>query len=157
VEQVARAVEAAGVEASCLKLEITENAFVRERSQAIELLHRLRAMGLTLSLDDFGTGYSSLAYIKHFPVQELKIDRSFVTNVLHDVNDAAIAQAVVALAHGMRLGVVAEGVESREQLDFLRRLGCDAVQGYLLSRPLAAEAVTGMLRSGAGRSTPLVA
>jgi len=103
-------------------------------------------MGVRIAIDDFGTGHSSLSYLKRFDVDTLKIDRSFVRDTPHDPEDSAIATAVIALAHGLRLKVVAEGVESQAQLDFLRAQGCDQAQGYLLSRPLDADAFARWLR-----------
>ena len=102
------------------------------------MLEKLSQMGVDISIDDFGTGYSSLSYLKRFSINKLKIDQSFISNISHDKDDAAIVQAIVALAHSLRLRVVAEGVEQAEQLEFLRLVGDDEYQGYLHSRPLPA-------------------
>src|SRR5690606_17104308 len=102
--------------------------------------------GVALSIDDFGTGYSSLSYLKQFPIDVLKIDRSFVQNVTHDLNDAAITRAIVALAHGLDLEVIAEGVETLEQANFLKLNGCDEMQGFYFSRPVTADQLATILR-----------
>jgi EAL domain-containing protein (putative c-di-GMP-specific phosphodiesterase class I) len=115
---------------------------------SVSTLHALRARGVRISLDDFGTGYSSLSYLKMLPVDTVKLDQSFVRDVTSDRGDAAIATAVLTLARSLDLGVIAEGVESREQLDFLRARGCDVMQGFFFSRPLAASDMGSRLRSG---------
>jgi len=120
----------------CLEIELTESLFMSDVGLAVELLHSLKALGVNLSIDDFGTGYSSLSYLSRFPIDVLKIDRSFVADITRDANDAAIVASIVALAHNLKLSVIAEGVETEEQLDYLRRHGCDEVQGYYFSRPL---------------------
>jgi EAL domain-containing protein (putative c-di-GMP-specific phosphodiesterase class I) len=128
-----------GLPAACLELEITESTIMETAETAVAMLVRLKELGITLSVDDFGTGYSSLAYLKRFPIDRLKIDRSFVTDLETDPSDAAIATAVIALAHSLGLSVVAEGVETQGQSDFLRERGCDSVQGYFYCRPGPAE------------------
>ncbi len=129
------------IEEGGLKFEITESAAMENPDQAIQQLHRLRGAGLELAIDDFGTGYSSLAYLKQLPIQTLKLDRTFVGDIDRDENDAAISAATVALAHNLGLSVVAEGVETPAQLEFLVAHGCDYLQGYLFSRPLQPDAV----------------
>jgi EAL domain-containing protein (putative c-di-GMP-specific phosphodiesterase class I) len=138
VETVASALEASGLAARHLELEITESVVMQNAPEAIVMLDELHRMGVGLSIDDFGTGYSSLNYLKRFPIDTLKIDQSFIRDISSDSDDAAIVQAIIALAHGMRLRVVAEGVETTGQLEFLRALGNDEYQGYLYSRPLPA-------------------
>jgi diguanylate cyclase (GGDEF)-like protein/PAS domain S-box-containing protein len=131
----------AGIDPHTLELELTES-MMQHQDRAIRVLEELHALGVQIAIDDFGTGYSSLNYLKRFPIQRLKIDRSFVNDITKDPNDAAIVTAIVTLAHSLRLSVVAEGVESQEQLDFLLALHCDEIQGYLFSRPLSASDAT---------------
>ncbi len=127
-----------GVEAPELELEVTESALMQQPELAARILGELKAMGVGIAIDDFGTGYSSLAYLKIFPIDKLKIDRSFVRDILSDNSDREITQAVIALSHNLGLNVVAEGVENDGQLDFLRAHGCDCVQGYYHARPMPA-------------------
>jgi EAL domain-containing protein (putative c-di-GMP-specific phosphodiesterase class I) len=124
------------VPASKLKLEITESLLVRGADKVTPIMNELVAMGLALAMDDFGTGYSSLAYLKKFPITTLKIDRSFVIGVPGDENDCAIAQAIVTMGRQLRQEIVAEGIETVEQMVFLKGLGCDQLQGYLFSPPV---------------------
>lgn len=136
VEEVSDALLNFSVAAHRLELEVTENALMGNIEQAVDLLQEIRALGVSLSIDDFGTGYSSLAYLKRLPIDTLKIDRSFIQDIPSSHEDMEIVQAIIAMAHSLQLKVVAEGVESPEQLSFLRNLGCDSIQGYLLSRPI---------------------
>ena len=129
-----------GLPAAALTLEITESVLMEHASETITTLQRLKEIGVTLAIDDFGTGYSSLAYLKRFPVNLLKVDRTFTRDVTTDPDDAAIVTGMIALAHSLRLRVVAEGVETQAQRDFLAHLGCDFLQGHFLSEPLADEA-----------------
>ena len=145
VERVAEALEESGLEARYLELELTESMIMEDVQQAVETMHRLEELGVHLDIDDFGTGYSSLSALKRFPVDRLKIDRSFVKDLPADTDDAAIARAVISLAHSLQLRVIAEGVETREQIDFLRAAGCDEIQGYYLSRPIDARALQAIL------------
>jgi diguanylate cyclase len=138
VKTVARALEWSGLAPRYLELEITESVVMQNAPEAIVMLDELHRMGVSLSIDDFGTGYSSLNYLKRFPIDKLKIDQSFIRDISVDSDDAAIVQAIIAMAHGLRLRVVAEGVEHQDQLDFLRALGNDEYQGYLYSKPLPA-------------------
>ncbi len=138
-DTVRGALEASGLEARWLGLELTESMLMERQHEGAAALQALRAMGLRLSIDDFGTGYSSLSYLKHFPVDTLKIDRCFVRDLTSVPDDAAITSAIIAMAHALDLGVVAEGVETEAHLTFLRSQGCDEVQGHLLGRPMPAE------------------
>jgi diguanylate cyclase (GGDEF)-like protein len=139
-----------GLEPHLLELEITESLLLENIDENIALLKQLRARGINLSIDDFGTGYSSMAYLHQLPIDRLKIDMSFVKNIPGD--GEVITTAIIAMAHRLDIAVVAEGVESDVQLDFLRDAGCDTVQGFLLSRPLPAERLTGLLSLGHARS-----
>jgi diguanylate cyclase (GGDEF)-like protein len=149
LETVAQALRASGLEASLLELEITESMVMQEPDAAAETMHKLRALGAQLSMDDFGTGYSSLGYLKRFPLTTVKLDRSFVRDLPHHDDDVAIARAVLAMAHGLRMDVTAEGVERADQLDFLRREGCLAYQGYYCSPPVAEEQLLSLLETKA--------
>ena len=138
METVAGALARHGISARDLEIELTENAIMQDPRETARILETLHGMGVVLSIDDFGTGYSSLNYLKRFAIDKLKIDRSFITDLPQDLNDAAIVQAVVSLARSLQLRVTAEGVESRPQLDFLRAVGCQAYQGFLGARPMTA-------------------
>jgi EAL domain-containing protein (putative c-di-GMP-specific phosphodiesterase class I) len=139
VEKLVALLVQTGAPPKRLKLELTESLLLDNAERVIATMHVLKARGICFSLDDFGTGYSSLAYLKSLPLDQLKIDQSFVRDVLTDPNDAAIARTVIALGQSMRLAVIAEGVETKGQRDFLESSGCHAFQGYLFSRPLPLE------------------
>ena len=145
-ERLQAVIERHGVPCALLKLEITESLLVRSPEKVVVIMNKLAAFGFTLALDDFGTGYSSLAYLKKFPITTLKIDRTFVIGVPNDENDCAIAQAIVTMGKQLRQEIVAEGVETVEQMTFLRNLGCDQLQGYLFSPAIPADAFAQMLR-----------
>jgi EAL domain-containing protein (putative c-di-GMP-specific phosphodiesterase class I) len=136
VDKVAGALETSGLPSELLDLEITESMLMKHAQQTIDTLTALGAMGVRFAIDDFGTGYSSLSYLKRFPIHVLKIDRSFVRDVPGDPDGTAIIQTIVAMAHNLKLQVVAEGVETEQQAGFLRASGCDAVQGHHYSRAL---------------------
>jgi diguanylate cyclase (GGDEF)-like protein len=136
VNQVTALVRASGANPERLKLELTESLLLHDVEDAVHKMEELRNLGVRFSLDDFGTGYSSLSYLKRLPLSQLKIDRSFVRDVLSDPNDAAIAKTILNLAQSLDLGVIAEGVETEGQLAFLMRSGCRAFQGYLFGRPV---------------------
>ena len=154
-KSIAQILARTGCNAKDLELEITEGMVMRNAESAVTLLQKLKDMGIHISIDDFGTGYSSLAYLKRFPIDSLKIDRSFVTDVPKDAGDVAINVAIIAMAHSLGLKVVAEGVETQEQLDFLRKQGCDEMQGYYFSKPLPVEQVTALLLKGRQPPSPM--
>jgi EAL domain-containing protein (putative c-di-GMP-specific phosphodiesterase class I) len=137
-----------GLDPRYLEVELTESSAMRDADNAIAVVQTLKDMGIASAIDDFGTGYSSLSVLKRFPIQKLKIDRSFVMDVITDPNDAAIVDAIVAMAKALKLKVVAEGVEQHDHLAFLRALGCDQMQGYLFSRPLPADQMGKLLAEG---------
>ena len=128
-------------------MEITETGLMENQENATDILKRLHAQGIRLAIDDFGTGYSSLAHLKRFPLDVLKIDKSFIDEIPHNKDDMEIAATIVAMGHTLGLKVLAEGVETIEQLAFLREKGCDTYQGYIKSRPIPAEEFTELLRS----------
>ncbi len=149
--QVAEVLGETGLPAGCLELEITESLLVDGADTSVlSALEALKALGVTLAIDDFGTGYSSLSYLKRFPIDTLKIDQSFVRGITSDPDDASLVQAIIAIARSLRLNVIAEGVETEAQLDYLRRHDCDHMQGYYFSRPLPAEQCAALVRSGSG-------
>ncbi len=150
VESIDRILRETGLNPNLLRLELTESAVMADISDAAATLRQLKGLGVWLALDDFGTGYSSLGSLRRFPIDLLKIDQTFVAGLGRDDGDAAIVQAVVALASALGLGVVAEGVETSGQLGRLRKLGCDLGQGYLFAPPLTSEAVTRLLDEGGG-------
>ncbi|MGC7840002.1 sensor domain-containing protein [Pseudomonas wayambapalatensis] len=136
--RIATILEETGLPPACLELELTESILMREVNEAMQILDSLKNLGLSIAVDDFGTGYSSLNYLKQFPIDVLKIDRTFVDGLPEGEQDAQIARAIIAMAHSLNLAVIAEGVETHEQLEFLREHGCDEVQGYLFGRPMPA-------------------
>lgn len=145
IETVAQALTQSGLDPSLLELELTESVVMRDIEESSRQMERLRALGVSISIDDFGTGYSSLSYLRRLPIDTLKIDRSFVKELEVDSNTMPLVQAIVSLAHGLGLSVVAEGVESETQLEALRAVGCDKVQGYLLGQPQPVQAVERLL------------
>lgn len=147
LETIDRTLETTGLDAAYLELEVTESLLVKNIEQAIALLGKLKARGVSIALDDFGTGYSSLSYLQKLPINTLKIDRSFVNNIAENPDDAAISKAIVALAQSLGLNITAEGVETQEQLDYLRNQGCHEVQGYYFSKPLSSERFKDFLRT----------
>jgi diguanylate cyclase (GGDEF)-like protein/PAS domain S-box-containing protein len=145
VDQVATVLRQTKADARLLKLELTESLLIEDMDMTVGKMSALRAFGLGFALDDFGTGYSSLSYLRKLPLDQLKIDQSFVREVVHDANDAAIVRTIIGLAASLGLEVLAEGVETKEQRDFLSRAGCSAYQGYLFSQPVSAASLVAML------------
>jgi len=139
LNQVAGVLTKTGLDPACLELEITESVLMQDAEATISMLRALKEMGIKISVDDFGTGFSSLSYLKRFPIDILKIDKSFTRDIDMDPDNSAIVTAIAVLARSLNLSVLAEGVESQQQLDFLRGQKCDRVQGYLFSRPLNPE------------------
>jgi EAL domain-containing protein (putative c-di-GMP-specific phosphodiesterase class I) len=153
VDAVARALRTHELDPAALELELTESALIENRDQAVATLNALKALGVHIAVDDFGTGYSSLSYLSGLPVDCLKIDRAFVKNAGRHGRDDAIAQAIISLGHTLGLTVVAEGIETEEQLAFLRAHGCDIGQGYLFSKPVAETAAADLLGGTLGTFT----
>lgn len=135
-QQIARVLEETGLAPEHLEIELTESAVMRDAEAAIATMRKLKDVGLKLSMDDFGTGFSSLSQLKRLPLDKLKIDRSFVSGLPKDPYDLAICTSIIRMGHALDLMVIAEGVETAEQLDVLRSIECDEIQGYFLSRPL---------------------
>jgi EAL domain-containing protein (putative c-di-GMP-specific phosphodiesterase class I) len=138
-EMVECVLKETGFEPQLLEFEITESIAMENVDYTLSTLRRLKEIGVRISIDDFGTGYSSLNYLKEFPMDALKIDKSFIRDLTEDPNDAAIVSAIILLAHSLKLKVIAEGVETQEQLEFLRKHKCDIVQGFFFSRPVPAD------------------
>jgi EAL domain-containing protein (putative c-di-GMP-specific phosphodiesterase class I) len=147
-EVIAGVLAESGLAPACLEIEVTESLMMTNAEAAIGTMHALKAMGIGLSIDDFGTGYSSLSYLKRFPADVLKIDKSFVHDLAGSPDNGAMVSAIIALARGLHMRVVAEGVETQAQLDYLRAEGCDYVQGYLYSRAVPVAEIERILREG---------
>lgn len=146
VDTVSRVLSETGLDGKWLELEITETAIIEQVDQGIHLLHQLKSLGIHISLDDFGTGYSSLSHLRQFPIDTIKLDKSFIDDIPSNTNDAMIAKALISLAHVLNIKVIAEGVERAEQLEYLQENECDQMQGYLFSRPLPKEQFENLLR-----------
>jgi EAL domain-containing protein (putative c-di-GMP-specific phosphodiesterase class I) len=147
-ELVTAVLTESGLSPRLLEVEITENVLIRETRNVIDALHKLQALGVQIAMDDFGTGYSSLSYLLRFPFDRIKIDRSFVKDMTENPDAAAIVGAVIALGRRLNMSTTAEGVETLEQLNYLREEACHEVQGYYFGRPMAANAITDLIRSG---------
>jgi EAL domain-containing protein (putative c-di-GMP-specific phosphodiesterase class I) len=146
-ELVGQLLKEAQVSPERLELELTESAMMRDPLAAIDIMNALHQRGVTMSIDDFGTGYSSLAYLKRFNVSQLKIDQSFVRELVQDADTRAIVATIIRLAHDLNIHTIAEGVETLGQLTLLGEMGCEAIQGYYLSRPLPQAELLALLRS----------
>jgi diguanylate cyclase (GGDEF)-like protein len=147
VEMIGDALDQAGLEPRFLEVELTESAVMSDPEESIAILEKLSTMGVLVSVDDFGTGYSSMSYLRRFPIDKLKIDRGFISEIMSRSEDASIVRAIISLAHSLKLKVVAEGVESTEQLEFLKTLGCDQYQGFHYSRALPVSEFEALVRS----------
>ncbi len=147
--QLAAILKSTGFDPKYLELEITESVVMQDPDKVVMKLEALRRMGIRLAIDDFGTGYSSLGYLKRFPINNLKVDRSFVRDLAHSTDDVAITRAVIAMAHSLGMNVIAEGVELKEQFDVLRKEGCDEFQGWLCRPALAEEDLLHFIRETA--------
>ena len=154
---VRRVINETGIHPGALEVEITESMLMQDVNRAELQLQRLAELGVSVAIDDFGTGYSSLAYLKRFPVKSLKIDRSFVKDILHDPDDLAIVQAIVTMGKSLGLTIVAEGVETEEQFQLLANLDCDVIQGFLLGRPMPADMVESELLRRGRPAAPVLA
>lgn len=148
VQTIGQILDETGLDARYLELELTESLLMENIEQTIAVLQQLHEMGIALSLDDFGTGYSSLSYLKRFPIDVLKIDQSFVRELVCSTDNTTITKAIISLAHSLHLNVIAEGVETQAQLDYLQANGCNEIQGYYFSRPLPTDACTQLLQEG---------
>ncbi len=151
MESITRTLHNSGLPPEHLELELTEGTIMRDAEATITTLRQFKEMGLRLAIDDFGTGYSSLSYLKRFPLDTLKIDRSFLLDFASHSDDTAIITAIIAMARSLKLRVLAEGVETEQQLAFLRQQGCDEIQGYLFSKPIPADAMTQLLQANRGQ------
>jgi len=154
VAQLKDALEANGVPGSCIELEVTERVLMSHLAENVATLRKIGDLGVRVAIDDFGTGYSSLAYLTRFPLASLKIDRSFVSQVLSGGADATIVRSIIDMAHTLGFTVVAEGVESGPQADFLRSLGCEHAQGFLFARPMPVADFTAHMAGARARSQP---
>jgi EAL domain-containing protein (putative c-di-GMP-specific phosphodiesterase class I) len=152
IDEVVSAVKRSGIRPDRLKLELTESLLADNLEATIAKMRNLKDMGVRLSVDDFGIGYSSLSYLKRLPIDELKIDRAFVKDILTDGNDAAIAGTIIGLCRNLGLEVIAEGVETEEQRAFLARQGCQRYQGYLFCKPLPVEQIEAFMNASAARA-----
>src|SRR5438132_9172195 len=147
VSMIKDAIERSGFDPHFLEIEITESTAMQDPDLTAEILLDLKNLGMSVAIDDFGVGHSSLSYLKRFPIDALKIDQSFVQDITREGSDGAIVSAVIAMGKALNIRVIAEGVETQEQLNFLKEYGCYEFQGYLFSRPMAANALTEMIHT----------
>ncbi len=153
-QMAAQALTEHGIAPNLLEFELTESTLMSDVEKTVGILRKLKSLGIRISIDDFGTGYSSLAYLRRFPIDTLKIDRAFIREVTSNTEDAAITMAIISMAHSLKMKVIAEGIETKEQLDLLRTNGCDQAQGFLLARAMPAAELTKLFRAGNFSSTP---
>ena len=146
VEEV---IQDTGIDPNQLELELTESILIDDLGHTLDALSKLRDMGVRVAIDDFGTGYSSLNYLKQFPVDTLKIDQSFIHNLPNNADDAQITRTIISMAHNLGLGVIAEGVETKEQLEFLQQTQCEEVQGFFFSKPVPSKSLLDMINTSA--------
>jgi EAL domain-containing protein (putative c-di-GMP-specific phosphodiesterase class I) len=145
IQLITDQLEYTGLKPECIELELTESMLIGDVASVIDTLNALRALGMSLAIDDFGTGYSSLSYLKNLPIDTLKIDRSFISDIGIDASDAAITVAIITLAHELNMSVLAEGVETEDQMMFLDEHGCSAYQGYFYSKPVPIDKLVDLL------------
>jgi EAL domain-containing protein (putative c-di-GMP-specific phosphodiesterase class I)/FixJ family two-component response regulator len=155
-ETVAKLLQQTGLRASTLEVEVTEGLFMHDDEVGVHTLAKLREMGVRISVDDFGTGYSSLSYLKRLPIDSVKLDASFVKDATTDTDDASLVMAIITLAHNLRLKVIAEGIETEDQLSLLRSLQCDEGQGYLFGQPVEKEVITAWAEKGSNRQPAIL-
>jgi len=153
LERVEEILDETGLPARLLELEITESSAMQSPETSVRTLYELKKLGIRISLDDFGTGHSSLSYLKRFPIDTLKIDQSFVRDITHDPDTAAIVTAIIAMAHSLRLKVIAEGVEFTEQSAFLKKYSCDQMQGYLIKAPVPSDRFVELLATASDEAS----
>jgi EAL domain-containing protein (putative c-di-GMP-specific phosphodiesterase class I) len=153
IQSIQDAIEAVALPPHTLEFEITESVAMHNAEDSIGIMRQLKGLGIRLALDDFGTGYSSLAYLKRFPIDKVKIDKTFVSDIPDDTNDLAIVSAIIAMAHALGVKVQAEGVETQAQVDFLRECGCELAQGYLFGRALPSDEFESLLAAHTNEQT----
>ena len=153
LEDIAKILKETGLDPEYLELELTESMVMYNPDHAVKLLTQMKAMGLHVAIDDFGIGYSSLAHLKRFPLDAIKVDRSFIKDLMAHREDAAITEAIIAMGKSLKLKVVAEGVETKDQLSFLRKHDCDEMQGYYFSKPVTQNEFAQILQDGKKMST----